>query len=108
MPSNLISIRDDASFKEFANLKVPNRRDRFSSMKLPALASELGEAASATQQAIEDLWQERNTADIGKTFVFADKVLVDVLRWHLRGLSVNAAVKKVRIGYEVSRNCVPR
>jgi len=28
MPSNLISIRDDASFKEFANLKVPNRRDR--------------------------------------------------------------------------------
>jgi len=108
MPSNSISIRDDASFREFVNLKVPGRRDRFSSMKLPALTSELGEAASATRQAIEDLWEQRNTADTGKTFVFADKVLIDVLRWHLRGLSVNASVKKVRIAYEVARNCVPR
>jgi len=103
-----LPIRENASFAEVARLKVPGGRDCYSSTKLLKLLDTLGDTASDTQQTIQELWEERNILDQGKNFLFADKTLTDVLRWHHCGLSVNAIVKKVRTSYEIERNCVPQ
>jgi len=69
-------------------------------MSLHRLIAALGDAASDTQQQIKVRWQERNAIDSEEyQQLFNNRVLDRVLRWHLRGLSIDAAVKKSRIDH---------
>jgi hypothetical protein len=96
-------ISENASFREFAQLRVPNSRDRWSDMTLRQLLATIPEA-DVVQQKIFDLWLERNTVDTNKNYVLTEKELKSVLRWHLRGLTIGAAIKKVRVDYETTLN----
>jgi hypothetical protein len=99
-----INISENAAFGQFVNLKVPGGRDRYSSMRLPKLLAEF-ENADALQSEILNLWQERNELDKSKNYAFTEKELSSVLRWHLRGLTIKAAIRKVRVDLEVAQNC---
>ncbi len=99
-----INISENAAFGQFVKLKVPGGRDRYSSMRLPKLLAEF-ENADALQSEILNLWQERNELDKSKNYAFTEKELSSVLRWHLRGLTINAAIRKVRVDLEVAQNC---
>ena len=103
-----LQISETASFGQFASLKVPGGRDGFSSMRLPKLIESLGDGNDKTVQEIKGFWEERNRVDKNKDFPLTDKELSSVLRWHLRGLTVGAAIRKVRVDCEVTQNCLSR
>ena len=93
-----IDLPETASFKEFKDLKVPGGRDQFSSLRLPNLIGILDDSASLISQ-IEEIWRQQNILKDDQDY--NDKELTKVLRWHLRGLSLGAAVKKVRVDNSV-------
>jgi len=101
-PENLLTIDENASFKKFSELRVPSRKDKFTAMSRRHLLAALGDRAIGIEQETERLWQEFNHAEAVN--VEFGKVLFDyILRWHLRGLSLKAAVKKVRTDREIRR-----
>jgi hypothetical protein len=97
-----LNISESAAFGQFVSLKVPGGRDTYSSMRLPKLIASLGENAEQTQAQIEEAWETRNNID--KNFPYTEKELASVLRWHLRGLAIGSAIRKVRVDIEVTQN----
>lgn len=75
-------------FRDFAALKVPGRRDRFSSMRHAKLRAMLDATAAAAIDARLDEPRHQATA----------------YRWHLRGLDAEKAIRKIKTDLEVSRN----
>jgi hypothetical protein len=80
-------------------IRIP-KEDVFSEWYLPELVSAVSAEILAE---IKTHWEERNTIDIEKNRTFAiltlcDQNLEHTLRWHLRGLPVLLAVRKVRTG----------
>ena len=101
-PETLLTIDENASFKKFAELRVPSRKDKYTAMSRRHLLGALGDRAVGIEQATEQLWQEFN--DTEAVQVEFGKVLFDVvLKWHLRGLTLKAAVRKVRVDREIRR-----
>jgi hypothetical protein len=99
-PEIPLAIGADATFRQFMWLRVPGGHDNYSAMNLHRLIAALGDKADDTRQQIKVLWQQRNDIDSDEYQQrFNNKVLARVLRWHLRGLSIDAAVKKARIDY---------
>jgi hypothetical protein len=105
----LRKIPPTAKFSQFAKLRVPNGFDRYSSKRLPGLLADLGDSGDEIRLQIQTLWQEWNEADGSKNYLLTDKEVANVLRWHLRGLSIAAAVRKARVDYELfdPRNRLP-
>ncbi|MGG6270250.1 hypothetical protein ACQ4M3_39550 [Leptolyngbya sp. AN03gr2] len=99
-----VNLPEDAKFAQFASLKVPGGRDRFTAMRLPKLLAELGADADSIVVQVQDRWQSCNSSDRAREVVFTEADLAKVLRWHLRGLSVGAAVRKVRVDLEITAN----
>ncbi len=78
-----------AKFKVFLNLKVPGSRDKFTDMQHEALKQQLPvEVYAALDGAIG--------ADV--------QLLSKAMRWYLRGLPVELAVRKVQVDAEVNAN----
>jgi len=103
-PETPLVFPENSTFKQFFKLKVANGGDRYSLMTRPRLVAELGDRAGDVQQEIEQLWQACNDADgEGKDPPYSKMVLGRVLRWYLRGLSLKAAIRKVRTDYEGGR-----
>lgn len=101
----LNKLGSKASFKDVAGLKVPGGKDEFTKLRLPAL-SEL--AGPTVVEEIKLLWLERNEVDLaaGKDgFDLSDRELASILRWFLRGLTIDLATRKVRTGLEIAANC---
>lgn len=89
----------DAPFKEWYELKVPNGRDEFSSKRLPAL---LKAVPQDIQDEIDRIWAERCRIDGDLYTEMSDQDRAKCLRWYLRGLSPDCAVRKIRVDNEVS------
>jgi len=101
-PETLLTIDENASFKKFAELRVPSRKDKYTAMSRRHLLGALGDRAIDIEQETERLWQEFN--DTEAVQIAFGKVLFDVvLKWHLRGLTLKAAVRKVRVDREIRR-----
>lgn len=78
-----------AKFKTFLNLKVPGSRDRFTSMQFETLK----------QQLPVDVYSALDGAT-GTDL----QLLSKAMRWYLRGLPVELALRKVQVDAEVSTN----
>ena len=102
-PETLLTIDENASFKKFAELRVPSRKDKYTAMSRRHLIGALGgDRGNDIQRETEQLWQEFN--DTEAVQIEFGKVLFDVvLKWHLRGLTLKAAVRKVRVDREIRR-----
>ena len=96
-----MAIAETASFVHFSSLKVPNGKDKYTVLNRRRLLAELGDRADI-QQEIEQLWQQFNDAE-EKQIPYGKTTLDSVLRWHLRGLTLKSAIKKVRVDRETRR-----
>lgn len=92
----------DKPFRVFADLRVQNGWDTYSGMKLAELSKELGSAKEEVRKAVFKIWRVQNHR--GKNYPLTPKQYERVLRWHLRGLEINAAIRKVRVDYEIQLN----
>jgi len=99
---NPLAIAENASFVHFSQLKVPSGKDRYTAMNRRRLLAELGGDRADIQQEIEQLWQQFND-DEEKQIPYGKTTLDSVLRWHLRGLTLKSAIKKVRVDRETRR-----
>jgi len=87
---NLISKpMEELRFKDFASLKV-GKCDKFTRLRLPAL---------------QDMVSVHTFEAISTTFE-SEKDQATCLRWHLRGLCVEKAIRKVKTDLEIGRNAM--
>jgi ribonuclease HI len=101
----LNKLAGKASFKDVASLKVPGSSDKFTKLRLSALSDLAGLDTIAE---VKQIWEVRNKVDRTSNkpgFDLSDRDLASVLRWILRGLTIDLAVKKVRVGLEIAANC---
>jgi len=101
-PEALLAISETDSFKKFSQLKVVNGKDKFTAMSRRHLVAALGDQGDDIQQEIEQLWQQCNDAE-GKQIAYGRTLFDYILRWHLRGLTLKAAIRKVRVDREIRR-----
>ena len=102
-PEALLAIDENASFKKFSELRVTNGKDKFTAMSRRHLIGALGgDRGNDIQRETEQLWQEFNDTEAVQ-IEFGKLLFDDVLRWHLRGLTLKAAIKKVRVDREIRR-----
>ena len=92
--SKIILLGESARFKDFAKLK--SGRDEFTAKKLPTLKKLVNDEIKET---------------IDRSFNDPDKYLAKVYRWHLRGLPIDLAIRKVKVDAEIEANatgCHPK
>ena len=88
----LLRLGDKAKFRDYAALR--SGRDRFTSMRLPALEAEIDIAVVAeARRGMAEVPEEQRDADVAR-----------VLRWVLRGLPLAMAIRKVEVDREISTN----
>lgn len=93
-----LKITDSLNYSNILNIRV-SEEDILLSWDL----AELSAAISAEILAeITKHWNERNIIDVAKNSKFtgidlSSKHLAEIIRWHLRGMSIDLAVRKVRI-----------
>lgn len=92
------SLRDKP-FSVFADLRVQNGWDVYSGMNISALNKQLGSTKEDVRKKVFKIWRAQNHR--GKDYPLTPKQYERVLRWHLRGLEINLAVRKVRVDYEI-------
>jgi len=101
-PEPLLAIAETDSFVHFSQLKVPNGKDKFTTMNRRRLLAELGDQGNGIEQETERLWQQFNDNE-GEQIPFGKLLFDGVLRWHLRGLSLKAAIRKVLVDRNIRR-----
>ena len=89
--SKIILLGESARFKDFAKLK--SGRDEFTAKKLPTLKKLVNDEIKET---------------IDRSFNGLDKYLAKVYRWHLRGLPIDLAIRKVKVDAEIEANVTGR
>lgn len=87
----LLKLGGQARFKDFAALR--SGRDAYSGMRLEALTAALGAAAVAVHERFGGIAEVERGAEAAKA-----------MRWMLRGLTLELAVRKVEVDREVTTN----
>ena len=88
----VVSLGGNATIRDFADLR--SGRDKFSAMKLPQLATLIGDLDVAEAR--------RKLAGIAEKH--RDTELTKALRWVLRGLPLHMAIRKVEVDRDISLN----
>jgi hypothetical protein len=90
-----LEIPNRLTYKSVHQIRVP-LGDKFKDLGLDEVLALIEPVVLAQ---IDRIWTARNEIDAergGKTLKFQDLSLLQVLRWHLRGMDVDLAVRKVR------------
>jgi hypothetical protein len=92
-----LKIPDSLNYRKVCRIRIPSK-DIFLKWCLPEL---LATISAETLAEIHKIWEERNIIDVaikGETAAMdLSQNLAEVLRWHLRGMSVDFSVWKVRV-----------
>ena len=91
-----LKIPDSLNYRKVCGIRIPSK-DIFFKWCLPEL---LAAISAETLAEIHKIWDERNIIDVAIKGEIAamdlSQNLAEILRWHLRGMSVDLSVWKVR------------
>ncbi len=92
-----LKIPDSLNYRKVCGIRIPSK-DIFFKWCLPEL---LAAISAETLAEIHKIWDERNIIDVAIKGEIAamdlSQNLAEILRWHLRGMSVDLSVWKVRV-----------
>lgn len=107
----VLEIPASLNYRKVRNIPIP-KEDIFLNWCLAQLSATI---PAETLAAITKLWEERNIIDVAKNGEIAamdlsSDNLAEILRWHLRGMSVDLSVWKVRADliYLIQRRCAEK
>ncbi len=89
-----LEIPSRLTYLSVYRIKIPSS-DKFRDLGLDEVLALVEPVVLAD---IDRIWSDRNQIDVDRALEFNDLSLLQVLRWYLRGMDVDLAIRKVRTG----------